>query len=159
MINYWTNLSERDRLVAIIAATCLFIFLFYQYIYSPIVGLSMSKTEELNEKSSTLAWIQETKQKTQNLGNGKPISNGRLLGIIATELNKKPFSTFPHQIQQTSQGNIQITFDTVPIKAFLLWLWALENTYVITIKQLDVSRTPTAGVVKMMVVIDANPQS
>lgn len=159
MINSWTNLNERERLLAILAALCLFIFLIYQFIYSPIIALNASKTEELKEKSATLSWMQDTKQKTQALGKEKLITSGRLLGIIATELNKKPFSTLPHQIQQTSQGGIQITFDTVPFSAFLIWLWSIENTYIITIKQLDASRTPTAGVVKIMVIIDANPQS
>ena len=155
MISYWTNLNERDRLIAIIGGICLLIFIIYQYIYSPLATMTTSKNQELKEKIATLSWMRETKQKTQNSGNEKPVNSSKLLSIIAAELNKKPFSTFPHQIQQTSQGNIQLSFETVPFNAFLIWLWGIENTYIISIKQLDASRTSTAGVVKIMVLIDA----
>jgi general secretion pathway protein M len=143
--------------MAVLAGIVLFIFIIYEFVYSPLVEMNISKEQELKEKIATLSWMQETENKKQELSNEKPITSGKLLSIIATELNKKPFSAFPHQIQQTSQGNIQLSFETVPFNAFLAWLWNLQNTYVIIIKQLDASRTPKAGVVKLMVLIDVNP--
>lgn len=156
MMTYWNNLNERERLLVIIGGICLFVFALYQLIYSPLSNSSLEKQREAQEKKETFAWMQQKRQIPLNTAVKPSVGGSKLLSIIGTQLNTKPFIKFPHQLQQTSLGLLQLSFDNVPYTPFLLWLWKLEHNYAFTVKQFDASRTKTAGVVKIMVLIDAN---
>ncbi|WP_083852274.1 type II secretion system protein GspM [Legionella tunisiensis] len=64
-------------------------------------------------------------------------------------------TVFPYQLQQTGAGDIQLSYELVPFNHFLSWLWTLNNNYAIVLKQFSAERTPTAGVVKLQIVITA----
>ena len=99
--------------------------------------------------------MQEASKKPLRKQELKTVSNSQLLTLIGSQLGVRPFLSFPHQIQQTSQGDIQLSFDSVPWNPFLAWLWSLANHYVVTFKQVTVNRTETAGLVKVLLVIEA----
>lgn len=154
MMSYWTNLNERERWLVGTGSICTIIYLFYLLVYSPLVTMTSQKSKLLQEKKETLVWMQQILQKPMNKVQKETINSNRLLGIIATELNERPFSSFPHEIQQTAQGDIQLTFDTVPYTPFLSWLWTLGNKYTVSLKQFSAERTKTSGEVKIMLIID-----
>lgn len=154
MMSYWTNLNERERWLVGAGSICSVFYLFYLLVYSPLVTMTSQKSKLLQEKKDTLVWMQQVQQKPMNKVQKETISSNKLLSIIATELNERPFSNFPHELQQTGQGDIQLTFDTVPYTPFLTWLWTLANKYAISLKQFSAERTKTSGVVKIMLIID-----
>ena len=154
MISYWTNLNERERWTIGVGTCCTLIYIFYLFVYAPLTTAVADKTKQLQEKIATLAGMQEVRPPTMGKNKQQTISGSKLLTIIATQLNSSPFLNFPHQLQQTGQGDIQITFEKVPYTPFLTWLWTLGNNYSIVLKQLSVDRTETAGEVKIMLVIN-----
>jgi general secretion pathway protein M len=155
MVNYWTNLNDRERRLVIIGGIFLILYVIYNFIYSPLTDTLKSKGEELQDKSSTLAWMQNVSKKPVK----KPrqaITNNKLLTIIATQLKNKSFEGFPYQLEQTNQKDIQLSFDKVPYKVVLTWLWNLKNQYAISLKQFSANKTPTAGVIKVTIIIGEN---
>lgn len=154
MMSYWTNLNERERGLIGAGSVCLLIYIFYLLVYSPLVTTAYNKNKSLQEKKETLAWIRQVLEKPINKAPKETVNSNKLLSIIATELGERPFSSFPHELQQTGQGDIQLTFESVPYTPFLTWLWALGNKYVISLKQFSAERTKTTGVVKIMLIID-----
>ena len=157
MMSYWTNLNERERWLVGAGSVCSLIYIFYLLVYSPLVSTTTNKTNMLQEKKETLAWIQQILKKPINKVQQETVNNNKLLSIIATELSERPFSSFPHDLQQTGQGDIQLSFEIVPYTPFLTWLWTLGNKYVISLKQFSAERTKTAGLVKIILIIDTKP--
>lgn len=155
IINYWNNLNERERWLTSIGSVTALIYLFYLLIYSPLSTSVSDKSKQLIEKQQTLAWMQQVRQLPLNKKTKRSISNTKLLAIIGNQLNEKSFRPFPYQLQQTGSGDIQLSFERVPYKQFLLWLWTLNNDYAITLKQFTADRSDTAGVVKLLTVITA----
>lgn len=155
IINYWNNLNERERWLASIGSVITLIYLFYLLIYSPLSSSVSDKSKQLIEKQQTLSWMQQVRQLPVNQKTQGSISNTKLLAVIGNQLNEKTFQAYPYQLQQTGPGDIQLSFDRVPYKQFLLWLWALNNDYAITLKQFTAERSQTAGVVKLLIVITA----
>ncbi|WED42093.1 type II secretion system protein M [Legionella cardiaca] len=153
MINYWNNLNERERWMVSIAAVCIGAYLFYLLVYSPLVTAVSSKAAQLQEKKETLTWMQQVRQQPKNKRVPQSITNAKLLALIGSQLNSGALRKFVYQLQQTGSGDIQLSFEQVPMQPFLSWLWALSNDYTVILKQLSVERTDIPGVVKVTIII------
>jgi len=153
--NYWHNLNERERWMAMAGSVCLLIFLFYELIYSPLAATVESKSKELNEKQQTLVWMQQVRQLPKKQKTEQLISNTKLLALMGNQLSSNSLQKFPYQLQQTGAGDIQLSYDRVPYNQFLPWLWSLSNDYAIALKQFSAERTETSGIVKLTMVITA----
>lgn len=155
MINYWNNLNERERWMVGGTSIAAIVYLFYLLIYSPLTNAVNSKSAQLLEKKETLAWMKQVEQKPRNKKERQTLSNAKLLAQIGGQLSSGSLRQFPYQLQQTGQGDIQLSFDQVPMIQFLTWLWTVNNDYAIVLKQFSAEQTETSGVVKLTVVIAA----
>lgn len=155
MIAYWQNLNERERWMVGIAAVAVVVYGFYLFIYSPLTLAVNTRTQQLKEKSETLVWMRGVKGQRGQHRPPQAIDNSKLLSVIASQLSSKPFSPFPYQLEQTGVGDIQLSFEQIPYAAILRWLWALNNDYTVTLKQIRMDKTDTPGVVKLMVLLAA----
>lgn len=155
ILNHWNNLNLRERWMAGLGAVFALFYLLYQLIYSPLASAVANQSKQLVEKQETLAWMEQVRQQPKNLKKVQAISNSKLLALIGNQLTDKAFSQFTNQLQQTGAGDIQISFDRVPYKQLLDWLWKLNTDYAITLKQFSVEHSDTPGVVKVMIILAA----
>ncbi|WP_419418861.1 type II secretion system protein GspM [Legionella sp. D16C41] len=153
MISYWHNLNDREKWLVGLGVSCTIIYLFYLLVYSPLTAAVKEREKQLKEKQETLAWMQQVRQQVPNEQHLQTLPSSKLLTIIATELNNPNFQKLPYQLQQTGQGDIQLSFDSVPYKLFLTWLWQLNSRYAFSLKQILIEKTSTPGLVKLTVVI------
>lgn len=156
IMNFWEQLSNRDRLALILGLSTLLIFIFYQFIYSPLTESVAMKTQQLKEKKATVAWLNTIQIGKKTKDKAQSISKTRLLSLIGSELQSPTLKNFPAQVEQTGLGDIQVSFDKVPYNPFMSWLWKLNKAYAIQLKQVNIEKTETAGVVKVMLVIAAS---
>lgn len=152
--NYWNNLNERERWMASIGSVCAFFYLFYLLVYSPLSSAVATQSKQLIEKKEILAWMEQIRQQPK-LQKAQTLSNTKLLALIGKQLNDKAFKAFPYQLQQTGPGDIQLSFDRIPYKQLLAWLWTLNKDYAITLKQFIAERSDAAGLVKITLLIAA----
>lgn len=155
IVNYWTNLSERERWIAGLGSITALCYLFYLLVYSPLSSAVMIQSKQLIEKEETLAWMEQIRQQPKQQKKIQTLNNTKLLALIGNQLNDKAFKPFPYQLEQTGPGDLQLSFDRVPYLQVLAWLWTLNNNYAITLKQFIAERSDTAGVVKLLLIIAA----
>ena len=153
LITYWANLNERERITVSIGIIVCVGYLFYLLIYAPLINAVHHQTKALLEKQETLAWMQQVRAQHQLKQPPKALTSTKLLAVLAFQLKTTSFKQFPYQLQQTGAGEIQLIFDQVPYNAFIAWVWSVSEKYTITIKQLNVERMPTPGVVKVTMMI------
>ncbi|MDI9817574.1 MULTISPECIES: type II secretion system protein GspM [unclassified Legionella] len=153
MINHWNNLNVRERWMVIITAVFLLSYLFYLLIYSPLTTAINTHSAQLTEKQETLAWMEKIRQQPKNHRAPQTISNTKLLALIDSQLTSGVLRQFPYQMQQTSSGEIQLSFEKVPFSQFVFWLWTLSRDYALSIKQINTENTETPGIVKLMIII------
>ncbi|MCP0914191.1 MULTISPECIES: type II secretion system protein GspM [Legionella] len=153
---YWNNLNERERwLLGVGFLVCIF-YLFYLLLYSPLVNAIQSKKQQLAEKRETLNWMQQVRQ--QHKAGGRPaerLNNTQLLTAVANQLNTSDVKSYTHQLQQTANGDVQLSFERVPYAVFIHWLWLLNQKYALTIKQFNAEQNDTPGIVKAVVILSA----
>jgi general secretion pathway protein M len=150
--SYWNQLNDRERLTLGIGSICLIAYLIYLFAYAPLQVAVTNNNKQITEKRETFAWKQQIKTTRK-----KSLSSGKLLTVISTELHENTFQQFGFQLQQTSHGDIQLTYDAVPFTLFLSWLWRLNSNYDLTISQLNTEKTATPGIVKLSLMLATNP--
>lgn len=137
------------------AIVCIALYSYYLFLYAPLSHQVHQKSTQLVEKITTLEWMKKIKQQNIKPKNKEIVDNSQLLTILATRLKEHALQKFPHQLQQTGSGDIQVTFDTVSFNLFITWLEKINEKYAITIKQVNAEKTPTPGLAHIMLLISA----
>ena len=145
MMHYWQGLNEREQWAVRIGGIFLIIYLIYLIIFSPLFTAVDSTTAQIKEKSQTLTWMRSVRHQHDSIKSPKPITNSKLLSLIASQLNVAPYQGFHYQMQQTSSGDIQLAFEKIPYNIIMNWLWTLSQNYTVTIKHLGVERLPASS--------------
>lgn len=155
IMNYWSNLNERERWTAGLGIAFALCYLFYLLIYSPLASAVNNQSKQFVEKQETLAWMEQVRQQPKDQKAVQAISNSKLLALIGNQLSDKAFNQFTNQLQQTGSGDIQISFERVPYKQLLDWLWNLNADYAFSLKQFSAEHSDTPGVVRVLIVLTA----
>ncbi|RUR10290.1 type II secretion system protein GspM [Legionella sp. km772] len=156
MKSYISNLNEREKWMVLSATLCVLVYVYYFFLYAPIASRVEERQQQFIEKTETLQWMNKVKNQKTTTSVKKTIDNGQLLTLLSTQLKNHATIKFPFQLQQTSSGETQINFDQVPFNLFIEWLAQLNNKYKINIKQFDINKTPTPGVVQLMIILSAD---
>lgn len=155
MKDYLNSLNERERWLVIGGGICVFLYLFYMFLYAPLSNKVTQQSTLLTEKIATLNWMKQVQQQGPVAKKKENVDNSQLLNLIATQLKSNESLKSPFQLQQTSTGEVQLSFDEVPFNLFMTWLVNLNLKYNLTIKQFEATQTKTAGVTKLLVILSA----
>jgi len=149
---YWNQLNEREQVLVGLGGIGGVALLFYLLIYNPLVSAVEEKKSEWVDKKTTLQWMQQAQQTYAHEQAPTQVTTATLLSVLTELLSHVSFQRFPYQLEQTSSGDIQLTFDAVPYNLFVSWLQTQSKHYTLVIKSLYFSKTNTPGVVKAAVV-------
>lgn len=153
MKSYWNALQDREKGLVISLALSLLVYVYYGLLYLPLNKEVMQKKIQLQEKVETWVWMKQKQGVSSS--QKQSINNNQLLTLLATRLKEKPLSEFPYQLQQTNSGDLQLTFEAIPFQWFIRWLRDINNQYLITVHQLEVQKSKTPGVTKLMILLRA----
>lgn len=154
MNQYWQNLNERERRLVAAGAAVTLLYLFYVLLFAPLTNALSRKTAELQDKQDTLQWLQQVKSFASTASKSRAtISESKLLSLIAAQLNRPPLKSYPYQLQQTGNNEIQISFEQVPFNHCIRWLWGIMSRYKVSLKQISATQTATPGVTRLTVML------
>ncbi len=148
----WHNLSERDRIALILGGVIVVLYLFCLFIYSPLNNAIQKEKNQVIENKETLSWMRQVSN-AKGQPNIENVSKSKLLSLIAFQLAKQSFNDYPYVLQQTTDHDISLSYDSVPFNAFMAWLWSLQQHYSIRIKQIDIKKIKPAGLVKLQLIL------
>jgi general secretion pathway protein M len=152
---YWQDFSERERETVIAGVLIVVIYIFYAWGYSPLRTSLSKNLEALQEKKATLQWLESVKPFASKISRKESLTNSQLLTLLSDELKTNISRDFPYQLQQTGSGEIQLSFEQVPFEYLISWLTSFQKKHSITIKQVNVEKLPTSGLIKVLLVIVA----
>lgn len=152
---YLNTLNKREQWMVVSAALCVFIYIYYLFLYTPLSSRVEQRASQLAEKTTTLEWMNKVKQQKNSSVIKQTVTNSQLLTLLANQLKEYHSLRFPYQLQQTSSGEVQLSFDQVPFNLLLQWLANINNKYAINIKQFNATRTNTQGLTQLMIILSA----
>jgi len=153
---YLDELNERERKLVIIGGICLVVFLFYSLIYSPIKSSVSSKKLLLIENKQTLHWMENVYKNHNNFKSPEVLSSEQLLTVLAASLRESNLKDFVYQLEQTSTGDIRLTFPKVPYNNLMSWLWEFCGRYGLSIKTFIASPKSSSGIVVVNLALSQN---
>jgi general secretion pathway protein M len=156
MKSYWQQLNERDKIAVVVGAVVALVYLLYALLISPLFSRLEQKALHHTERQQTLSWMKDVRGQQLIKAAPKSVTNTQLLSLLATKLKIDIFRPFPFQLQQIGNGDIQLSFESVPFLMFIKWLKALNQEYNFSVKQLNAQRIETTGLAKITVVLAAS---
>lgn len=153
--NYWASLNDRERWVTAGGVLCVCLYLYYLLLYAPLASHLQQARQRYQEQQDTLLWMRQQapllRKNTTKIPDS--LTSGQLLTQLSSQLRQISLQNFPAQLQQTTSGDIAITFEKIPMQIFLDWLWRMNQRYAISIKQCVFDSTEVAGLVKVQAVL------
>ena len=153
MMSFWKKLSERDQWVLGLGLVCITFYLILEIIVFPLSKAVDARVLAVKEKQTLLTWMERVRLTSGEHKAPAHLDASKLLSALSEGLDKTSFHSFPHQLQQTGDEELQLTFDAVPYNAYVTWLFSMRKQYAFSIKQLNVKETKTPGVVNAILVI------
>ena len=153
MMSFWKKLSERDQWVLGLGLVCITFYLILEIIVFPLSKAVDARVLAVKEKQTLLTWMERVRLTSGEHKAPAHLDASKLLSALSEGLDKTSFHSFPHQLQQTGDEELQLTFDAVPYNAYVTWLFSMRKQYAFSIKQLNVNQTKTPGVVNAILVI------
>lgn len=149
---YWQQLNEREQTIVMFAGVGLSVYLLYALVFAPLSEAVTQAQMNWHSKTNTLSWLRRAQQNYNPSQKPQRVAASNLLSILTAVLKQTSFHHFPYQLAQTTSGEIQLNFEEVPYNAFTVWLRNQTARYTLTIKNMEVTKTPVPGVVKVSVV-------
>jgi general secretion pathway protein M len=156
MKSYLNNLNDRERWMVIVTLVFMLLYAYYLFVYAPLSTNVKQRTAQLIEKKDTLTWMTKVRNLNKQTSTKKNLDNNQLLTLFANQLKNNQDLKFPYHLQQTSSGDIQLTFDEVPFNLFIRWLTKINDDYIFSVKQFDANNTDSPGIVRLMIMISAS---
>lgn len=148
MMDYWNKLNQREQGAVAFCVVFLFLYLIYSLIYAPLDHAVDRQLASIKEKRSLLIWMEHARSQTMHQKKPSPVASSKFLSVVSDALTPSPLNSFAHQLQQTGEGELQLSFDEVPYNACVAWLFSMHEKYAFLIKQLSMKQTKTPGLVE-----------
>jgi len=152
LFQLWNQLNDRERYLLLWGGACLALYVAYAT-YAALAQAVTENTQSVTEKKETLAWIKQAQTHVSSQQTGLALDKAKGLTVFSQQLKATSFHAVSYQLQQLNEDELQLSFEKVPYKAFLTWLSSMSIKYKITIKELQVDRTDTQGMVKIESII------
>ncbi|MFN7097783.1 MAG: type II secretion system protein GspM [Gammaproteobacteria bacterium] len=159
MQQWWENLAAREKKIVLIGGIFLGIFIFYQFIISPIHHGLQNTRITVQQDQELLQWMQATAQQITSLKGGSV--SGQLVGTEALltttdqSVRNSPITNNLSSIQQNSNNTIDVKFSSVSFDALAQWMITLRQQYGIQAKQVLITRINNQGIVQASITLEA----
>lgn len=140
----WQALSAKEQNYLRVAGVVLALILFRSLIWQPVHQYRTDQQLAEQTAHQQLQWLTE-RLPMLGTSNG-PTRSGSLNEVVAQTANQ--FNITVSRMQPLKE-QLQLSVEDVPFSQLLQWLETLQTQHGVTLQQLDIATTETAGVVRV----------
>lgn len=159
---WWDNLSQRERWLLGGGVVALLVFLFYLQVWEPFQTSNRLLRQSVAEQRADLAWMRQAALEVKRLNaagdsGGRAVGGGQsLLTVVDQTARAAGLSAALKRINPQGGDKLNAQLEQVEFDAFINWVGALEREHRITIVNMAVDRTDTAGLVNARVILQSS---
>lgn len=152
---WWNSLGDRERVLISGGTVLILAVLGYLLVWEPFQSSHRRLQQSVAEQRADLAWMRQAAREIQRLSDAsRPKSDGRsLLTLVDQTARAAGLGAALKQMTPQGDDKLSARLDAVEFDRLLPWLGALEFEYPITLLNLSVDRTETAGLVNARVIL------
>lgn len=146
LLNQWRQLEPRERTILAWGTLIVAVILFYALVWQPWHNAIAQMEEALQERRTSLVWMQEQSKLVQNGSLGQSIQvfegvNQSLLSVVEQSARANEVTQFIQQMTPSSSaqgGNeqVDVVLDEANFSQWVRWVDSLYRDYGVNIKQL-----------------------
>jgi len=149
---WWSGLEAREQRAATIGAIVVFIFIVYQFMWSPLVNRQQTLRKQIAEKQTLLRWMQATDKEISRIEReGQPTARNNnpvlLLGFVQKEIKKAGLTPALKQLKQAGNDTVEMHFQRVEFDKLMAMLAGITKQQPVSIPQMSVNADVTPGIV------------
>ena len=158
------SLAARERIMVIVGATALVLFLLYALIWSPVRSGYLDLQESVAVKRDTAVWMQESAQRLAQLKRSRgPVARGlggqSLLALADKTARSDGLADALKRVEPEGSNNVKVWLEGASFDVVISWLGSLSNKYGINVDTVTLERvSEMAGRVNARLTLQA-PES
>lgn len=144
---WFMSLQQRERRILAAGAVILLAVVIYGGILQPYANSKVALATHVAEQRTLLAWMGPATARLKALGGNRPapLAPGSLLATVNHEASSAGLGNSLRQVQQQNDGSVRVQLEGASFDAVLRWLGQLHQRYGITITEMSVQSSDTAG--------------
>jgi general secretion pathway protein M len=127
MKEWWSQLALREKQAVLLGGTFVFIFILYQFIWSPLLGHLTEMRHSIEAQQKTLIWMRKADKEIQSLQKNNKVANKdaspvALLSSLQKQINQLGLGQSLAGLKQASTDTIEMHFQKVEFDQLVLLL-------------------------------------
>ena len=148
MKQWWNNLTLRERRLVLSGGLALLLISLYHSIWSPLQQHLQTSREQVQQLQQQLDWMHQQAPLVQKMKLVAPAKELHTDIASALSVSSQHYQIMLKWVQP--QGDTtQVELDSLSFAKLLSWLDMLEQRYGITVRQIELQPTDTAGNVQI----------
>jgi general secretion pathway protein M len=144
------SLAARERIMVIVGATALVLFLLYALIWSPVRSGYLDLQESVAVKRDTAVWMQESAQRLAQLKRSRgPVASGlggqSLLALADKTARSDGLGDALKRVEPEGSNNVKVWLEGASFDVLVAWLGSLSNKYGINVDTITLERVSEAA--------------
>jgi type II secretory pathway component PulM len=144
---WFQKYTQREQIYLLAVAAAVSLYLLLIVIWQPVTGMRNEMATRNVQVAEQLARVKAMASELQALkssGSGQRSLN--MNQLINSSTNQ--FGIRPSRIQPNSRGETQIRFEAVEFSKLLQWLYGIESTEGVVIREVAINQGDRGGIVK-----------
>ncbi len=162
MKNVFVHLSRREKLMVIISALCVFVFLAHTFIARPLTERLQFYQNRLPAQQELLAWMEQASREVQRVrvtsqGLSGAAGSDSPLSIISKSAKEQRISKSIKRIEPGEKEEVRLWLDGVIFADMVAWLAMLQEQFALTVGDISVERDKEPGFVNARITFRGGP--
>lgn len=145
---FWNQQSSRDQLYMVILGTCVAIYLLFMAVYQPVKNM---RDAQMKTNESTAASLERVKalaaEYIATTASGTNKRGPSLDGVVQSSLSKN--SLRASAVDSSGKNSIRVRLENAPFDNMLAWLYDMEVSQGMLIKDVSVAGGASPGTVSV----------
>ena len=147
LLEWFHKYTQREQVYLLVVAVAVTLYLLLVAIWQPVAGMRDELAARNIQVAEQLARVKSMAVELQALrasGSGQRSVN--LNQLINSSTNQ--YGIRPSRIQPNSRGETQLRFEAVEFSRLLQWLYGIESTEGVVIREVAINQGDRGGIVK-----------
>lgn len=157
MKEWWDNLALREKQMLLLGFFFISAAIIYFFMWSPLSEKEENLRHQIQRNNELLSWMQETDKQILTIEKKTPIQPSRtkksLLGFVQENINGSTLKENLTQLHQFETDSVQLVFQKVEFDKLITWLIKMTQQEGLTITQMSVTPSASAGIVQADLVL------
>jgi type II secretory pathway component PulM len=151
MKEWWSHLSLRDKRIACLGISFVFIILLYSIILLPFIDKNKLLRTQIQHDKSLLVWMKAVNQQIKTLQKSPSISISHTdespLSMVQNEMKANSLAGKLTQLKQAESDSVQLNFQSLHFDELITWLTQISQRQGLVVAQTSITSIDSSGTV------------